>query len=96
MGKSTISMAIFNSYVSLPEGSQYLHRSCEESESVGRLGSVGSGVPVVSTWPGKDAQKTIGKSPFIVENHHKYGKIHHRNSGFSHETWWIFPQLCNS
>ena len=25
------------------------------------------------------------KSPFVVENHHKYGKIHHRHSGFSHE-----------
>ena len=37
MGKSTISMAIFNSYVSLPEGRFFLEQEVHGSQSLGPL-----------------------------------------------------------
>ena len=60
MGKSTISMAIFNSYVKLPEGNQRLkgatkkhgnpptHRAIDEAHSV-ILSESHSGNPVTTT-----------------------------------------------
>ena len=41
------------------------------------LRMLGDGTKMRPTRPGKHTKN--------------YGKIHHRNSGFSHEKWWIFP-----
>jgi len=80
MGKSTISMAIFNSYVKVPEGMGFFFILPMETP------------PNRSGDPPRTCRGLlVGWSTtlwlcqqFAIENGH-------RNSGFSHEKWWIFP-----
>ena len=76
MGKSTISMAIFNSYVSLPEGNQF---GCSPAEGGKTAASMEPGVrflhglhrevPVWQAIPGSHgAQENVGKCWKMMEN----------------------------
>ena len=90
MGKSTISMAIFHSYVSDPMV-KMVHSPAKKYVFLAGMPKIHH---VFSTRP-----DGIASTVLLSGKHTKKQKNIencHRNSGFTHEKWWIFPLLCDS